>query len=262
MSARQALAQAGLQPLEPFGADDAALASTNAYTMGQAALLVYDAKRMLDWSDLVLAMDVNGMNSSVTPLSAPVQSARPFKWLNFDAARVMDMIRGSYLFNLDQRSDTGVPFRIIQDPESLRASTQRGGSAWQAWNALRRDLLVQLNSSDHNPVIAVGWKPSDSPELNTPWFEQYYVRGGKNNDDCVGAGCRHGYILSNANWEPINVDNQIEALTNAVANHAAAVGQRIQRFSNTFFTVIAPSDVLSATELSKAAPGGQRLQPR
>jgi histidine ammonia-lyase len=255
MSARQALAQAGLQPLEPFGADDAALASTNAYTMGQAALLVYDAKRMLDWSDLVLAMDLNGMNSSVTPLSAPVQSARPFKWLNFDAARVTDMIKGSYLFQLDQRSDTGVPFRIIQDPESLRASTQRGGSAWQAWSALRRDLVVQLNSSDHNPVVAVGWQPSDSPELNTPWFLQYYVRGGKDNDDCVGAGCRHGYILSNANWEPINVDNQIEALTNAVANQAAAVGQRVQRFSNTFFTVISASDVLSATELANAAPG-------
>jgi histidine ammonia-lyase len=255
MSARQALAQAGLQPLQPFGADDGALASTNAYTMGQAALLVHDAKRMLDWSDLVLAMDLNGMNSSVTPLSAPVQGARPFKWMNFDAARVIDMIKGSYLFQLDQRSATGVPFRIIQDPESLRASTQRNGSAWQAWSELRRDLEVQLNSSDHNPVVAVGWSPGDSPELNTPWFLQYFVRGGKNNDDCVGAGCRHGYILSNANWEPINVDNQIEALTNAVANQAAAVGQRVQRFSNTFFTVISPSDVLSASELANAAPG-------
>jgi histidine ammonia-lyase len=254
MPASQALAQAGLQRLEPFGADDGALASTNAYTMGQAALLVHDAKQMLDWADLLYAMDLLGMNSSVTPISAPVQEIRPFKWLNSAAARAMDTIKGSYLFDLDELSDTGVPLRIIQDPESLRASSQRNGAARQAWKELKKDLLIQMNSSDHNPVVAVGWSPEDSPELRTPWFMQYYVRGGPNNADCVGEGCEHGYILSNANWEAVNVDNQIEALTIAVAQMATAIDQRTQRFSNTFFTVISPSDVLSPAELGNAAP--------
>ena len=67
MSASQALAQAGLQPLKPFGADEAALVSTNAFTVGQAALMVSDAQRMLNWSDLIYAMDLGAMNSSVTP---------------------------------------------------------------------------------------------------------------------------------------------------------------------------------------------------
>jgi histidine ammonia-lyase len=254
MPAAQALAQAGLKRLEPFGADDGALASTNAYTMGQAALLVNDAKQMLDWADLLYAMDLIGMNSSVTPISAPVQAARPFKFLNSAAARALDTIKGSYLFELDELSDTGVPLRIIQDPESLRASTQRAGAARQAWNVLKRDLRVQMNSSDHNPVVAVGWSPEDSPELSTPWFMQYYVRGGPNNEDCVGEGCEHGYILSNSNWEAVNVDNQIEAFTIAVAQLATAIDQRTQRFSNTFFTVISPSDVLSPEELGNAAP--------
>jgi histidine ammonia-lyase len=255
MSAAQALAQTGLQPLKPFGADEAALVSTNAYTVGQAALLVSDAQRMLNWSDLIYAMDLAAMNSSVTPLAQPVQALRPFPWLQGTAARVLDMIKGSYLFDLDEVSDTGVPLRIIQDPESLRASSQRNGSAWQAWDALRRELLVQMNSSDHNPAVTPGTSPSDSPELDTPWMRQYYVRGGPNNADCVGEGCEHGFILSNANWEPINVDNQIEAFTNAVANMAVAIDQRVQRFSSTFFTVIAPSDVLGADELANAAPG-------
>jgi histidine ammonia-lyase len=254
MPASQALAQAGLKRLEPFGADDAALASTNAYTMGQASLLVHDARGMLNWADLLYAMDLLGMNSSVTPISKPVQAARPFRFLNGAAARALDMIRGSYLFELDELSDTGVPLRIIQDPESLRASSQRAGAARQAWNELRRDLRIQNNSSDHNPVIAVGWSPQDSPELSTPWFMQYYVRGGPNNADCKGAGCEHGYILSNSNWEAVNVDNQIEALTIAVAQLATAIDQRVQRFSSTFFTVISPSDVLSREELANAAP--------
>lgn len=254
MPASQALAQAGLKRLEPFGADDGALASTNAYTMGQAALLVHDGREMLDWADLLYAMDLTGMNSSVTPISAPVQAVRPFKWLNSAAARALDTIRGSYLFDLDELSDTGVPLRIIQDPESLRATSQRDGAARQAWKELKKDLLIQMNSSDHNPVVAVGWSPQDSPELSTPWFMQYYVRGGPNNADCKGEGCEHGYILSNANWEAVNVDNQIEAFTIAVAQMATAIDQRIQRFSNTFFTVINPSDVLSPDELANAAP--------
>jgi histidine ammonia-lyase len=254
MSASQALAQAGLQPLKPFGADEAALVSSNAFTVGQAALLISDAQRMLNWGDLVYAMDLEAMNSSVTPLAEPVQASRPFPWLQATAARVLDMIKGSYLFDIDQVSDTGVPLRIIQDPESLRASSQRNGSAWQAWDLLRRELLIQMNSSDHNPAVTPGTSPSDSPELDTPWMRQYYVRGGPNNADCVGEGCEHGFIMSNANWEPINVDNQIEAFTNAVANMAVAIDQRVQRFSNTFFTVISPSDVLGTDELANAAP--------
>src|SRR3984957_15907606 len=136
MPAAEALKQAGLEPLAPFGADDSELESTNAYATGQAALLLYDAREALSWADLIYAIDLNGMNSSVSPLSQPVQANRPFKWLNWDAARVLDMLKGSYLFELDDK-------RIIQDPESLRASSIRQGSAWQAWAQLRDVALIQ-----------------------------------------------------------------------------------------------------------------------
>jgi histidine ammonia-lyase len=273
MPAREALARAGLQPLQdqgpkleapgaPFAADDAAVTSTNAFTMGQAALLVSDAQQMLNWQDLVYAMELDGMNSSVTPISSPVQRSRPFSWLNADAARVLDLIKGSYLFTLDQVSSTGVPFRIIQDPESLRALSQRDGSAWEAWGQLRDDLLTQMNSSDHNPSVTPGWSPSSKPELNTPWFLQYYVKGGPDDSICVGGGvgpatgCQHGYILSNANWDPFPIDNQIEALTNAFANVAVNDDLVPQRFENTFFTVIAANDPsLPAAQLTNSAPG-------
>ena len=186
MPAGQALAKAGLKPIEPFGADDDALDVTNAYATGQAALLVADAGQALDWADLIYAMDLNGMNSSVTPLSKPVQDARPFKFLNTDAARVLDMIKGSYLFDDD-------PKRIIQDPESMRASSIRQGSAWKAWAALRDTVAIQINSSDNNPAIRVGLAPQDSPELATPHFMRYYVKGGRYSHG------QHGYIVSNAN---------------------------------------------------------------
>ncbi len=239
MPAAQALANAGLKPVEPFGADDDALDVTNAYATGQAALLVYDAARALDWADLIYAMDLNGLNSSITPLSKPVQNARPYKFLNTDAARILGMLQGSYLFDAD-------PKRIIQDPESMRASSIRQGSAWKAWAALRDTVAVQINSSDNNPAIQVGLSPQDSPELATPHFMRFFVKGGKYSHG------QHGYIVSNANWDPYPLANDVEAFSTALANLDVAVMLRIERFSSTFFTVVKPSDFLTAEQLRAA----------
>jgi histidine ammonia-lyase len=229
MPAAQALEAAGLAPLAPFGADDSELESTNSYATGQVALLLYDAREALSWTDLIYAVDLNGMNSSLSPLSQPVQANRPFKWLNWDAARVLDMLRGSYLFELDDK-------RIIQDPESLRASSIRQGSAWTAWAQLRDIALIQMNSSDHNPAIRVGASPSDSWELSTPQMAQFYVKGSARNHG------QHGFIFSNANWDPYPMANEIEAFTIALANMDTAVTQRVIRFTSPFFTVAAASD--------------------
>jgi histidine ammonia-lyase len=229
MPAAEALKRAGLAPLQPFAADDSVLESSNSYATGQAVLLVNDARGALAWADLTYAIDLNGMNSSITPLAAPVQANRPFKWLNWHAARMLDMLKGSYLFEDD-------PSRIIQDPESLRASSIREGSAWQAWAQLRDDLLIQINSSDHNPAVRVGAAPTDSWELNTPQLRQFYVKGG-----ALSHG-QHGYILSDANWDPYPLANEIEAFTIALANMDAAIAQRINRFTSTFFTGIAPRE--------------------
>jgi histidine ammonia-lyase len=240
MPAADALAKAGLKPLEPFAADEAALISTNAYAQAQAVLLLADARRLLEWTDLAYAIDLLGMNSSVTPISSPVQAMRPHPWLTWDAARVMDMIRGSYLFDED-------PARIIQDPESMRASSQRQGSAWQAWADLRESTLLSINASDHNPAVLPGLTPASSWELSTPQFMKYYVKGGP-----LSHG-QSGYIFSNANWDPYPLANQVEAFTIALTNMDVAVAQRIERFRNPFFTVVKPADVLSA-EMRRNAP--------
>jgi histidine ammonia-lyase len=126
--------------------------------------------------------------------------------------------------------------RIIQDPESLRASSIRQGAAWHAWAQLRDVVLIQMNSSDHNPAVRVGASPADSWELATPQLAQFYVKGSARNHG------QHGYIFSNANWDPYPMANEIEAFTIALANMDTAVTQRILRFTNTFFTLIAPSD--------------------
>jgi histidine ammonia-lyase len=231
MAAAEALARAGLKPIQPFAADTNALTSSDAYATGIAALAVNDAQRALEWADLIYAMDLNGMNSSITPLSTLVQRERPFKWLNWEAARVREMIKGSYLFDDD-------PHRIIQDPESLRASAIRQASAWEDWGDLRDAVVLQMNSSDHNPAVRTDLSPQDSWDLSTAQLMKYYVKGGKHSNG------KHGYIVSNANWDPYPMANKLEDFVIALANMDIAVSLRIDRFFNPFFTLTDPAQVL------------------
>jgi histidine ammonia-lyase len=171
------------------------------------------------------------MNSSVTPLSLVVQRDRPEKWLNWHAARTLDMIKGSYIFDKDAK-------RIIQDPESLRASSIRQASAWEEWAALRDAVVFQVNSSDHNPAVNVGLGPEDSWELATPQLMRFFVKGGPHSHG------QHGYIVSNANWDPYPMANRVESFLIALGNMDIAVMLRIERFRNPFFTGVAAGDVL------------------
>jgi histidine ammonia-lyase len=155
MSAAQALAQAGIQPLVPFAADDAALISTNAFTTGQAALLTHEAREMLNWSDLTFAMSMLGLNSSITPLAEPPQQIHPFPYDNWLSKRLLRLVRGSYLFEHETpRSDAGEEApeeeglgRIIQDPLSYRDYNHRNGALWQAYNQLKRDVRARVRGT-------------------------------------------------------------------------------------------------------------------
>jgi histidine ammonia-lyase len=243
MSAAEALRRAGLKPTA-LAPGDSTTGTVNADVAGMGALLVADAKQLLDWVDLTYAIDLDGMNSSITPLFSPVQANRPYRWINWDASRVLNTLRGSYLFD-DEGNDPKIK-RIIQDPESLRAGYVRQGAAWQQWGALKDDVTLQMNWSEHNPAVRPDTQASDSWELATPWAQKNYVKGGPESHG------KHGFIFSNANWDPYPLGTTLEAFTIALANLDVAVMLRQERFQSTFFTVVTPEEILGPTA------GGQR----
>ena len=85
--------------------------------------------------------------------------------------------------------------------------------------------------------------PQDSWELDTPQMRKYFVKGGPESHG------QHGFVFSNANWDPYPLANEVEAFTVALANMDVAVVQRIYRFSSPFFTSVAPKDVLTPEQL-------------
>lgn len=247
MHASKALDRAGLDPLVPFAADQAALVSTNAFSAGQAALLLYEARRMLDWADLTYAMNMLGLNSSITPLTAVPQSLRPYPYQNKQARRLLNLIRGSYLFEFEQGDDR--LRRIIQDPLSFRDYSQRNGALWEAYDRLKKNILIQINSSDHNPAVLPGSRPSDSWELDTPWLRRYFIQPGPYSS-------KGGFILSNANFVAQPWGTDVEAFTIAVGESVAGSVQRVLRLTDAFFTVVTTVDVLPANVRALAPPLG------
>jgi histidine ammonia-lyase len=265
MSAMEALTQAGIEPgaVDP---DDPAndmglfrgIYSTNAYTLGQAALLVHDAKKVLDWHDLIFSVSMNGLNSSVTPLSAvPQRIERPLPYANWQAERLLDILDGSYLFDLEFQvvngQVQGIP-RLLQDPLSYRTYPQRNGAAWRAWDELRKTTTIEINSSDHNPSTAPGTRPWDSPELRTPWFMRHYVRPTPRNTQYEGWRSEGGFTLSNSNFNKTELSGNVEQFTIALTDTVHTIALRTLRIGQPFFSVISPGDVLSSEVLARAAP--------
>ena len=265
MTALEALDQAGLEPggVDPEDpANDLGLFrgvySTDAYSTGEAALLVHEAKQLLDWRDLVFSVAVNGLNSSVTPLSAvPQRIERPYPYANWQAERLLAILGDSYLFDLEfeivNGQIEGFP-RLLQDPLSFRNYPWRGGSAWKAWDQLRALVVTAMNTSDHNPSTAPGVHPEDSPELQTPWLMRHYVEPTPRNTPYEGWRSEGGFTLSNSNYHQSELANDVEHLTLALASATHQVFLRARRISEPFFSVIEPEDVLSPEELERAAP--------
>jgi histidine ammonia-lyase len=222
VSAAQALSQAGLTALEPVDADHTALTATDAYDIGRAALLLADGRRALEWADLIFAMDLAGANAGLAPLSLPAQANRPFKWIYWDAGRVMDMLKGSYLFD-DPAAATGAsatPAPPRAFPANMTLSPTRQGAAWQTWGALRDATLIALNSSDQSPAFRVGLSSRESAELSTPQMLKYFVKGGKAN------GGKRGYIVPALNRDPYPMANEIAFFTAALGLLDQAIAQR------------------------------------
>jgi histidine ammonia-lyase len=214
MPAAQALSQAGLTPIVFANFDDHALIDSGAFEIARTALLANDGRQTLDWADMIYAMDLNGLPASPVPLSLPARANRPYAWLDWDAERILALLKGSYLF----RDDPAGPPRGY--PDSLTLSLTRQGAAWQAWGALRDAVLVALNSSDQSPVFRVGLSPRESDELSTPQMLKYYAKGG------LVSGGKRGFIVPAFNRDPYPLVRNMASFAAALGDLASAVARR------------------------------------
>lgn len=135
--------QGGTRQAFPFDPADApAFMSSNAATIGEAALACAELAELLDAALVVAALSFLCVNGSPEPFAAAVHAARPHPGQKAVAARMRALLAGQ-----DIR-----PARI-QDPYGYRALPQVHGPALDAVRALEAVLAVEMNAAAENPLV-------------------------------------------------------------------------------------------------------------
>ncbi|ANH94072.1 histidine ammonia-lyase [Streptomyces sp. SAT1] len=126
--------------------DALALLSSNALTLGQAALGCHDLDVLLRATHAVAALSLAAVSGSLEAYAPEVHALRPYPGAARAAAEVRRLLGGP--------GGTGSGgARRIQDPFGFRAFPQAHGPALDAADALRRVVRTEVNCPSENPLI-------------------------------------------------------------------------------------------------------------
>lgn len=142
----EALAQAGIAPPQWGPKDGLALVSSNAASVGIAALAVCDAERAFDAALAAASLALEGFRGSLLPFDPRAAGLRPAPGQAEVAARIRALLGGGAL------AEPGAA-RRLQDPLSFRVLASVQAAAVQALRSAREIVEIELNSSDDNPAI-------------------------------------------------------------------------------------------------------------
>jgi histidine ammonia-lyase len=200
LGAGQALAEAGI-PLGRLGPRDGlAFISSNAVTIAQAALLVVDARHLLDAWLSVAALSFEAAAADPVALDPRIHSVRHRPGQAAVAARMRELLAG-----LDQRTRKPGPLGI-QDPYPFRALPQVDGAVHDALEALEETVGHELNFAGENALIVAA------------------------EDIALPNGNPHAAPLANA----------IDGLRTALAQSAALIAARVSTLLDTSLTGLPP----------------------
>ncbi len=125
-----------------------ALLNNNAFSTGAAALAVADCARLLDTLDVAGALDLEAFGANLTIIDPAVGETRPYTGLRTSLARLTGLLEGSFLW------EAGAA-RSLQDPLTFRCLPQVHGAARDALAYTRRQLELELNAAQGNPLVAL-----------------------------------------------------------------------------------------------------------
>lgn len=151
--ARDALAAAGLEPIELAPHEALASLSSNAYSIGVGSLLLLDAEAQTGAADRAVALSLEavaaaGPAGNPSPYTAVVAEARGGSGQIDSAAAIRGALDGSTLHD---------PARAVtvQDPLAFRSAPQLHGALREAVARVRAELAIELAARSENPVVDI-----------------------------------------------------------------------------------------------------------
>jgi histidine ammonia-lyase len=123
-----------------------ALLNNNAFSVAWAALALADVGRLLDSMEASAALALEGFAANLSPLHAAVAAARPYEGLSGSLTALRTHLDGSSLHGPGAA-------RNLQDPLTFRNAAPILGAARDALGFARRQIGVELNAAQGNPLI-------------------------------------------------------------------------------------------------------------
>jgi phenylalanine ammonia-lyase len=163
--ASEALAAAGIAPIELMAKEGLAIWNGTAFMAGISALVVADAKRLALLADIATAMTTEVLLASGGPFDAFLHDAtKPHPGQVRSAANIRRLLEGSQLAQTYREVVTGLgglatgmrklPAKI-QSKYSVRCAPQFIGVLYDVIDWSERWLLVEMNSANDNPLFDV-----------------------------------------------------------------------------------------------------------
>jgi histidine ammonia-lyase len=144
-----ALARAGLEPVELAAKEGLALLNGTQLMAGIGCLAHHDALRLALTADVVGAMSLEAMLGTGAAFAEQLIAARPHPGQVASARHLRALLAESEIW-ASHRADTE---HRVQDAYSLRCMPQVHGAARDALHELERVLRVEINAATDNPLV-------------------------------------------------------------------------------------------------------------
>jgi histidine ammonia-lyase len=144
----EALARAAIEPLVPSGKDGLALISSNAVSIGYAALVVTRARRVARTCDVAAALSMEALEANPSVLHPVAAGAKAIAGQSAAAAHLRWLLEGGSLV------DPGSA-HSVQDALSIRVVPQVHGALRHYVDALEQAVVQELNAQSDNPLVVL-----------------------------------------------------------------------------------------------------------
>jgi histidine ammonia-lyase len=145
MSGADAMRKAGVKPTDLTFKEGLGLINGSQMMTGGAALLVYDAERILKNAVIASAMTLDALRAVERAYDPIVHRARPYPGQNAIAANLRRLFAGSQIM----ADKTGK----VQDGYSMRCTPQALGPSFDTLEHVRRIVNIEANSVADNPLF-------------------------------------------------------------------------------------------------------------
>jgi len=148
MPAADAIAAAGLEPIELAEKEGLALTNGTDGILGMLCLAAHDAAELLTQADIVAALTVEGLLATDRAFAPDLQALRPHPGQAASAANLCRMLAGSPIIASHRNDDARV-----QDAYSIRCTPQVNGAARDTLEHVTAVAQRELASAIDNPMV-------------------------------------------------------------------------------------------------------------